>query len=321
MALSRLFRKILLLGLLVLCSNILIILLVYFPDQSGFNAAIIDKHRIIKEIDSPRLVFVGGSSLAFGLDSESVEKQLGINVVNMGLRATFGLRYILQEVKPYIKSGDTIVIVPEYQQFYGMQEGTSELFRTIINSFPQGLRYVSSFKQCLAFFSDYPNFIRLQIIRSLRRASRKNPEDFEDPVYCRSCFNQNGDVISHLTRQPKDITRLSLFPKDIKFSPGSVDLLNDFYSYALSKGARVFVIFPSIPRGQYEKERTRLDGLYSQLKNTLKIAMLSTPSDGVYPEDYFFDTVYHLNIRGREHNTAGIIRGLSGNPNIAILKK
>ena len=79
--------------------------------------ASIEKRNRIKNIDSPKMVFIGGSSMAFGLDSKVVEEKLGYPVVNMGLHAGIGLRYMVLEVAPYLKKGDIVIIGAEYDHF------------------------------------------------------------------------------------------------------------------------------------------------------------------------------------------------------------
>ena len=57
-----------------------------------------------------------------------MQDSLHVSVVNMGLYAKLGLRYMLAQVKPSIRAGDIVVVVPEYDQFYGsFSEGDNTL--------------------------------------------------------------------------------------------------------------------------------------------------------------------------------------------------
>lgn len=56
----------------------------------GYKAATIDKHCLLQQQPSPRIIFVGGSSTAFGIDSHYVKQKLKYNSVNMGLNAGSG---------------------------------------------------------------------------------------------------------------------------------------------------------------------------------------------------------------------------------------
>jgi hypothetical protein len=77
----------------------------------------IDKRNRLKSIETPKLVFIAGSSMAYGLDSKVIEEKLNYEVVNMGISAGIGLHYMILEVKPYLKKGDIVVIGAEYDQF------------------------------------------------------------------------------------------------------------------------------------------------------------------------------------------------------------
>src|SRR5262245_2359275 len=79
----------------------------YRPDPDGYNAATVDKHELPKSQPRPRMIFVGGSNLAFGLDSEMVAEQLPpYNPVNMGLFAGFTYGYMLREIENELQEGD-----------------------------------------------------------------------------------------------------------------------------------------------------------------------------------------------------------------------
>src|SRR5688572_22268053 len=79
-----------------------------YPPQQNFLAASIDKQALLRTQTPPRLIFIGGSSMAFGVDSARIAEACGRHPVNMGLHAALGLKFMLSEVKPHIQSGDWI---------------------------------------------------------------------------------------------------------------------------------------------------------------------------------------------------------------------
>ena len=68
---------------------------------------------MLKNTDKPKIVVVGGSSVAFGLDSELLAEHTGYEVVNFGLYATLGTRVMLDLSKDHINEGDIVVVAPE----------------------------------------------------------------------------------------------------------------------------------------------------------------------------------------------------------------
>ena len=76
------------------------IILVRNDVDYNYFAAIADKHKYAQSIIEPKIILAGGSSLAFGIASDSVEKKLNHSVVNLGLYVGFGLDFILKENHP-----------------------------------------------------------------------------------------------------------------------------------------------------------------------------------------------------------------------------
>ena len=111
-----------LLGALTFISYVGVLLGVLFyvsyEPQNGYMAELRDKQKLLKNTPGPKLVLVGGSNLAFGVDSEKIEQQTGMRVVNMGLHGGVGLPYMLSLALPELKSGDVVVVSPEYELFF-----------------------------------------------------------------------------------------------------------------------------------------------------------------------------------------------------------
>ena len=60
----------------------------------------------LTSVEEPKVVVVGGSSVAFGLDSAALEEAVGRPVVNYGLYATLGTKYMIDTSKAGIGEGD-----------------------------------------------------------------------------------------------------------------------------------------------------------------------------------------------------------------------
>src|SRR3989338_1453716 len=83
-------------------------------DTNNYLSVIVDKHKRLESLPSPRLIFIGDSALPFGLDGERIEKELKIPVVNMGLHAAFGLPFIFEEIYPDLRPGDIVAAIFHY---------------------------------------------------------------------------------------------------------------------------------------------------------------------------------------------------------------
>lgn len=78
--------------------------------SGGYNAALIDKVERLRSIDGPKIVLIGDSNLAFGIDSKKIEEALDMPVVNMGLHAGLGLAFHEEMAKLNVCKGDIYII-------------------------------------------------------------------------------------------------------------------------------------------------------------------------------------------------------------------
>jgi hypothetical protein len=296
----KLSKNILIVCLLMLLTYLLIWLI---PPKSDFvYASIIDKHQRLMATESPKIVFIGGSGVALGLNSQFVQKNLHMPIVNMGVNAELGLNYMLEEVKPDLKSGDIIIIVPEYEHFYGSVMYGGQNLLWVLRVFPNAAKYIP-LKQYLNLLPEFPIFIQARFLEILSAKS--------DPVYNRNAFNEYGDFINHLSKAPEKIT---LYPIAAKkgFNEEAIQALNDFNTYATYCGAKVFFLFPAISADflQYEDNQEKIQLVYTKLKDETQITLLSSPTEYIFPTKYFFDTVYHLNAEGRQIRSEKIVADL-----------
>lgn len=72
------------------------------------------KMTLAAEIEAPqRLLITGGSGAHHSINSEILEQELGIPVMNMGLDGPVGLNVILPSVLKAVRPGDIVLLIPE----------------------------------------------------------------------------------------------------------------------------------------------------------------------------------------------------------------
>lgn len=82
--------------------------------KNAFPAVLIDKHEYANSISSPKIVLIGGSNVAFGINSALLSKRTNLPVVNMALLAPLGIHFILSDAAKYINNGDIVIMSFEY---------------------------------------------------------------------------------------------------------------------------------------------------------------------------------------------------------------
>lgn len=301
---QKLLIRILVMALLIICTNIIIFIA---PTKSFFVfATIVDKHKLLSESTSPKIVFIGGSSLALGLDSTLIHKKTGLPVVNMGLNGGLGLRYMMNEVLTYIKSGDIIILTPEYDHFQGTLLNGDLNLLWVIQIMPRNLSYLSSWEQYRICLSNIPRFLKEKTLELLTFSP--------DPVYNRKAFNKYGDFVGHRNLNPAQalggIHMISREP----INERAFAAVEQFVTAINKRGARVVFIFPPLAQVQYQLDGNKeaIKKIYNKLRGIINLYIPSNPSEYIFPNKLFFDTVYHLNGIGVEIRSRKIVRDLSG---------
>lgn len=285
--------------------------------EDNYLAAVLEKDRIIRSAKSPKIVLVGGSNLAFGIDSRMMQDSLGLDVVNMGLYAKLGLKYMLAQVRPYIGGGDVVVVVPEYDQFYGDFANGDNTLNTALLYAPNDRvgDFVKSYSIIDIVLRPRVENARRAFLRAAAAAVGREDQFFPpdtNPVYNRRSFNEYGDVVSHLGREGKnpDSIYAAPLPAMGTFNRETLAQLNEIADEAEAEGAHSYFMFPSYIDRSYEINVAAIDSLRRRLERGMRIPILGTAADFSFPGLYFFDTRFHLNEDGRRVRTARMIEML-----------
>jgi len=280
-----------------------------FGKTNDYMEAMIDKHIRLHSLNPPRIILVGGSSFAFGINSGEIEKAIGIPVVNMGLHAGLGLFNILNEVKADIRKGDVVILCVEY----GTKEGETELINKTIELYPEAssflvlpgseknLNFRETFYYIIGKVQKPVNNI---IQRSIDISGNQSINN--DPIYRRSGFNSYGDVVSHLNhRQPDFLEGKGIWPREDYHT--YIKMMNDMAMFVKLHQARIYFAYPPYPQSEYKVNKDLIDSYIRQYETGLHIQVLNNYQDFIYPDKYFFNTIFHLNAEGREKRTHELI--------------
>ena len=111
------FNNIMLFSLLLLVALLLILLTVVtiVPPQfqAMYQSVINNKYQHLITTPSPKIIIIGGSNAAFGIDSDLMQNRLGIPCVNMALHAAFGIKFEANIAKANIGKGDIVIVAYE----------------------------------------------------------------------------------------------------------------------------------------------------------------------------------------------------------------
>lgn len=305
----HLLSRLLLLGLVTTFVNGAIVVLVP-PDPHSYFAAFLDKERLLATTQAPRVLLVGGSNVAFGIDSEALEAATGLPVVNLGLHANLGLRLMLRQAEMGVRSGDHVLLVPEYQHFTGSPLDGSPKELAAVFEFDHNLpRLFSSPGQYWTLLLGLPQLEPSRLVW-IQRALGQGP----DLVYRRDAFNAHGDVVSHLGLGNGDggTRRLFLPGESRALVDEAFNLVSEAVSNLQSLGGKPLITYPSISTKAYVDSATTIVKIQSKLEAMPMARVLGSPQEYGYllPPDRFYDSPYHLTRKGRQERTQRLIEHL-----------
>jgi hypothetical protein len=272
------------------------------------------KDELLIHVESPRMIFIGGSNLSFGLNSQMIKDELKINPINTGVVASIGAKYMLENTLQYVKEGDVIILALEYGQFYSDYNRVSEqLFRTIFDVDKAKINLLS-LRQAFGLLRYFPKYA----------LTKFKPKEYfgyaESDVYSVNSFNEYGDTYTHWGLEQRSFSPHGKVGKQINQSV--IFQLLKFKKEITTKKAQLFVTYPGYQDASYSNSIKEIERVASEyVKNGF--VTLGYPERYKMPNNLMFNNPYHLNKEGVDRRTRLFIddykrerlnKGTSGNP-------
>lgn len=254
-----------------------------------------NKMERIDTISSPRLILVGGSNLAFSIDSEMISDSLKFNIVNMGLHASTGLRYMLDSLFPYLKENDIIVIMPEYSQFYTQYNGRFETLSPAFFFTPNKDVSMLNFEQISNVISGIPSHIKSNLLF-------RNSNQWQ---YSSDNFNEYGDEIAHRKEPSKNYAKPTAITSSL--NKYAIEDLANKISNIKKKGCEVYLFWPITIESNYLVNHAAIQEISENLKQK-DLHFSIDPDYFVQPDSMAYDTPDHLNGKAAEESARRFIK-------------
>jgi len=274
----------------------------------SYLAAAIDKYALLQKEGKDRLLFVGGSNVAFGLDSYEMETIVRRTTINLGLHAGLGLCYMLKEVSQGARNGDLVILMPEYEQFFG-ETAYGELGLEILEVHPHAWRMFNCWGQGIEVAKRIGSYNLTHIQQYLRgwlahvgtvldgqREQVLASEYKRELIYERSAFNDKGDMVRHLG-MPSRLFDIGHLRGEI--NPQAIEKVKKTALALRSRGIGFRVVFPAVTKSFWKVNRDAAADVAKELGSLAA----NTPESSVYDESLFFNSYYHLSEQGRKIRT------------------
>ena len=264
------------------------------------------KKQLIRDTPSPKMVVIGGSNVAFGIDSKTLSDSLAIPVVNAGLHAGLGLKFIMDCNMPYLCKGDILVIMPEYGHLLGNTTGGSAATVGLIP-------YFATFQE----MADLNREQLTELCKGLCRVTLKmlvegvknsiHPTNDGKFLYLKSGFDERGDEVSHRhLPSHKDMLHFKSTPSsNVFYGKYLPEFISDVKTLQ-GRGIHVILLPPAILQSSLSADRERIDQLVCRLSDA-GIPYAAPLDMFAYPNEMLYDSEYHLNAEGVKLNTKNIL--------------
>lgn len=301
-------RKIILISALVFTVLLIPIILVCFafglPAQynESFYGGMKIKYDRLKSVKGKKIVVIGGSSVAFGLRSDIMEKELHMPVVNFGLYANLGTKYMLDVAEDYIDNGDIVIISPEQNSqalslyfnaeavWYSLDGNYSVLWDIPWDNAGDMA------KQFLTFVGGKFGY--------WQSGNKPKPNG----VYNVNSFDKYGDIKYareyNVMKNGYDAGMPISFDKNI-ISADFVKYLNDYRARLTKKGANVLYSFCPMNAAALSEASTDevQKQYYDYLTESLSFSVIGNPESHLLDSEWFYDSNFHLNDCGSLYYT------------------
>lgn len=259
----------------------------------GFEA----KYDRLYSTEGKKIIFIGGSSLPFGLRSDLIEAELGgeYTVINYGLYATLGTKFMMDTARDSIGEGDIVVLCPELNsQTYSLYFNPEATLQATdgFSSMNKGLDSGDK----LSLFYNYYKYAFDKIGYALGGNA-------PDPVgiYREDSLNSYGEIEGerdvNIMNNGYD-SNMEIYTNDSLLDPEFTEYVNEYTHYARKMGATVYFNYSPINCLAIRSSANARAEFEEKLASMLECELLAGIEQYIIDERYFYDTNFHLNSAG-----------------------
>ena len=275
--------------------------------------ALKDKYDLLVRTEGPRVVFVGGSNLAFGINSNEVKRRLGRNPINLGLHERLGINVLLRMVREQLRKDDVILISPEFSVIFEESSCSRKMAEETISCWPASRRFIQpDFEESLEeMLPSTPPLRALGqcVARAIDRSKGVSGDGVD--IYRRKSFNQFGDHVAHFDKPAKTISARRRCPVDEVAFGELVETLNQFQSECEERLASVYFLYPPVLKSKGHSQADQFERMNELLNTRLNMPVLFQWEDAILEDSLFYDSEYHLTEQGALRRTVAVCEALS----------
>ena len=273
-----------------------------------------DMYRRLEDTEGKKIVIIGNSSVAFGINSALCEELLqesgeDYTVCNFGLYGVLGTRMMLELCKDELSEGDILIFAPELSaQTLSNYFSAKEAWYALDGDMSLVWKFHGTDLEKL--IGNYPGYVakKLALYRSGQAASASG-------IYAHASFDDHGDMLPgtreyNIMPDGVDVNNPIVLSEEL-FSADFIDYVNAYYADVQAKGVEMYYSFsPMNAASISEMELENIDTLYSFIRESFDFPIMSDISSRIMEKEFFYDSNYHLNESGMVHHTVNLVNDI-----------
>ena len=251
--------------------------------------------------ESPKVLFVGGSNVLFGVDSKQFSESTGIPSLNFGFASGMGPELILDLISKRLSSGDLVVMHWEYGHYHFERSGLVDL--TYLNLL---MSYQHEFKGKLPFFDQ--RHLSLSVPFSHFREAvlcHFNPLVDNNIYRCNLLIDDEGNVRSNkglqINKKALIKSPLSSITSQLTITNDIENIFSNFVQDCRNRGVQLVASWPNTFANPVYFGNEIVDANIKTIRgfwNSMGVKVVGDYKDSMLESEYFYDTLYHLNAEG-----------------------
>jgi hypothetical protein len=287
------------------------------------------KEYLAKKTQGRKIIVIAGSNGLFGINSSILSSEFGIDVINLSSHVSLDLDFYYFMLEKYIKNGDIVIMPLEF--VYYKQERFNDFH--INNMMAWGQKDYLDHLNIYEYIQFIMSIPKERIFKGLYYIENKS-ESYKDEStivkevnfvndygvpnkwrqYSHKSLNKSGNF--NIDATPTD-DLLRLYDEGIEYYDINTEISSKFIKsfYKIQKlvdshNGRLILTWPvTIKNKKFDLSQEKYINYTLSFKNRLKkegINIQCNPASFNMDVDNFFDTIYHLNLRGANKNTSNL---------------
>ncbi len=267
------------------------------------------KQQLLEETPGSRVVLVGGSSVPYSIECETVSETIGIPCISMGATAYLGIEYYLNLVDDFLHEGDIVVLAPEFSMLQNAVSYSTTWMAVENSPILMKALPISYFPHMITSYYKYGKE-KLSLWKEKGRPTLTPKEE-----YIAFGFGTWGDITTQresILESGYDKNNLLSLDEN-SLSPQVVKAINKFYKKAKQVGAEVFMTWAPFNELAYTGTSEQLSKFEQTLYNQITVPYIGKLSECMLPSEIFYDSNNHLTSKGATLRTQILLDDLVEN--------